>query len=202
MRLMAVMRPGVRRVGGLEVFARLVQVSQPPDIPFEQMRPVVAFPDRARSHQEIDVLRRARFVLPVFERGAGAVALDLPFVGLLNQLGVAAQRHDVEPAAHADHVVAEVFPSRHRLLVLTRLRHIFPAAIVATPAFFAGLFVDHAGGVALPHPGGNGVVPGAVHQADAPSFASAQQIIDYGVGVSILLSPVGRPNDRVVAASR
>ena len=68
------------------------------------VRAVVALPDLAAGHAEVNVLRRAGVVLPPAQRGARTVALGDPLFGLLDHLVRRLDRFDVEPPATVRHI--------------------------------------------------------------------------------------------------
>ncbi|OPZ08965.1 MAG: hypothetical protein BWZ10_02602 [candidate division BRC1 bacterium ADurb.BinA364] len=74
----------------------------------EQQRPVVPLPRRAAGHAKIDVFRRARFALPIAQRGASAVAPHDPFLRFVQDFGRAWIGHQVDAQRRSGHVEAEM----------------------------------------------------------------------------------------------
>jgi len=108
----AVERPEALLPALFELLSSVFDVHAFP-VQLQQVRAVIPFPYLPGGHEEINVFRGARFVFPVLEGGTRTVAFYRPFVGLLNEFGMAAQGHRVEPATHAAHVEGEVVHGVH-----------------------------------------------------------------------------------------
>jgi len=114
---------------------RLIHVAQPARIDFNQVGPVVTFPDLAVDHQEVDVLGRPSLLLPALQRRAGPVPDDRPLIGLLQDFPEPADWLAIDSPADGGPVLPEVLHGIDRLAVLVR-------GIALCDPFLQGLWPD------------------------------------------------------------